>query len=337
MNLDGIELCCPRCRGQLGQPSTDELVCRSCGHRYPVVLGIPDLRVFPDPYIGFEEERRKVGKLVERYGEVDFEGFVDYYYSITSVVTAKHARQYKRGLLAGEARARAWVETWKPRAGSEASGREALLEVGCGTAPLLAVAESFPRRVGVDIALRWLVVGKKRLEQAGLKIPLLAACAEALPFADGAFAHVAAESTLEHVTDQRKALAEVYRALQPGGTLRITTPNRWSIGPDPQTGIWCGSFLPRAWTDVIVRRQGGIPPKRRLLTARKLRALLRDAGFEALQITLPGIPQGQRQHFSPVLRGAMTAYDLARRLPVSRHVLFLVGPMLQAGCRKPAG
>ena len=335
MDLNGIELCCPRCRGELGRPSAEEVVCRNCGQRYPVMLGIPDLRVFPDPYIGFEEERAKVETLAARYGEFDFEGLVGYYYSITSVVPAQHAQMYRRGLLAAEARARAWLENWDATAGPADTKEEALLEVGCGTAPLLAVAKRFSRRVGVDIALRWLVVGKKRVEESGLEISLLAACAEALPFPDGAFTHVAAESTLEHVTDQARSLAEMHRVLRPGGRLYLTTPNRFSLGPDPQTGVWCGSFLPAAWTNAIVKRAGGIPPKRHLVSMRELKGRLREAGFENIRVSLPGIPEGQKRHFSPALRRAVTLYDLARRLPISRELLFLLGPHFHAAAKKP--
>ena len=48
----------------------------------------------------------------------------------------------------------------------------------------------------------------------------------ALPFADGAFDRVIAAEVLEHVPDDRAAMAELARVLRPGGTLAVTVP-RW--------------------------------------------------------------------------------------------------------------
>lgn len=278
MDFKGIDICCPACRGELERPGDAEMVCRGCARRYPVVLDIPDLRLAPDPYIGIEEERAKVDKLAARFGDFDFEGFVNFYYSMTSVVPPQHAQAYTRGLLAGVERARAWLDDWEAAAGG-AEGHGALVEIGCGTAPLLVAAESYQPRVGVDIALRWLLVAKKRLEQAGQEVPLLCAGAEALPFRERQFDRVVMDSALEHVRDQRRTLEEARRVLFSSGCVFLATPNRFSAGPDPQTGIWCGSWLPERWTAAIVRRQGGIPPVRHLLSESELLFLLLEAGF----------------------------------------------------------
>lgn len=332
MNFHGVELCCPHCRGEFERPREAELVCRGCSRRFTVLLGIPDLRIFPDPYIGFEEERAKVMRLAERYRSLDFEGFVDFYYSITPAVTPQQARQYKRGLMAATARAAAWLEGWEATAGGGPA--DSLLEIGCGTAPLLAAAAKYRRRVGVDIALRWLLVGKKRLEEAGVELPLVCACAEALPLRDAEFNRVVADSAIEHVRDQSKVLTETRRVLRPGGHLFVATPNRFSLGPDPQTGVWCGSLLPRSWTDALVRRQGGVPPMRHLLSAGELQRLLGDAGFDQVRIFLPAIPAAQRAHFSGAMKALIGLYHLARRLPVSRALLRWVGPLLHGVARK---
>jgi SAM-dependent methyltransferase len=47
-----------------------------------------------------------------------------------------------------------------------------------------------------------------------------------LPFADGAFDRVIASEVLEHVPDDRAAIAELVRVLRPGGTVAVTVP-RW--------------------------------------------------------------------------------------------------------------
>jgi len=335
MSFKGIEICCPHCRGELERPRQDALVCVGCRRSYPVLLDIPDLRVFPDPYIGIEEDRAKGCRLAERFHDFDFEGFVNFYYSMTPVVSAHHAREYTRGLLAAAARTQAWLASWEAVAG--AGPAESLLEIGCGTAPLLVAAKGYGCRVGVDIAFRWLVVGKKRLAEAGLDLPLICACAEALPFRDAVFDRGVADSVIEHLKDQPQAMREVRRVLRPGGRLFVATPNRFSLGPDPQTKVWAGGWLPQSWIAAMVRRQGGLPPVRNLLTVRQLRRLLSGAGFEDIQIFLPRIPAEQRAHFPPLMRRLAAAYEYARRFAISRELLYLVGPMLHAVVAHPQG
>jgi SAM-dependent methyltransferase len=47
-----------------------------------------------------------------------------------------------------------------------------------------------------------------------------------LPFADGEFDRVVAAEVLEHIPDDRTAIAEMVRVLRPGGTMAVTVP-RW--------------------------------------------------------------------------------------------------------------
>jgi len=48
-----------------------------------------------------------------------------------------------------------------------------------------------------------------------------------LPFADAAFDRVICAEVLEHVPDDRKAMAEIARVLKPGGTAAVTVPRFW--------------------------------------------------------------------------------------------------------------
>jgi ubiquinone/menaquinone biosynthesis C-methylase UbiE/uncharacterized protein YbaR (Trm112 family) len=339
MFFKGIEICCPDCKGEFHhrQQPDSQLLCKSCGRDFPVIFDIPDLRIFPDPYIDMESDRAKGLRLEARFEELNFEQLIDYYYSITSVVPAKHARQYKRGLLSGVARAEGALASWEniSEKGQE-SRTEGLLEIGCGTAPLLvAAAPFFSSLVGVDIALRWLVVAKKRLVEAGLDVPLICACAEALPFPDAVFDRVVADSVIEHVIDQEQTFAECYRVMRPSGHLFVATPNRYSLGPDPHVGIWAGSLLPKPVLSTYVRWQGGIPPKRRLLSARSLAKLIHSAGFRANRIQLPEVSDGQRRHLGKAMNLLVNLYQTAKNLPISRQLLFFIGPLLHAVAEKP--
>lgn len=346
MDWLGIEIVCPHCRAELRRTAEEQgdtpgrLACVACHRDFPVVCGIPDLRVFADPYITPEEEYAKARHLASRYRDFNFAGLVEYYYSISPLVPAHHAKKYARGLLAAASRTELWLQGWESVAARlpRHNAREdtaslvtnhCFLDLGCGTAPLLLAARNYLQRAGVDLALRWLVMARKRLLEANLDLPLICACAEALPFRDAAFGTVAADSVLEHLRDQPRSLAEVFRVTKPGGRMFLATPNRFSIGPDPQTGIWGGSLLPLSWTQAIVRRQGGLPPQRNLLTAGRLRRLLRDAQFCEPVIYVPGVP-AERSHFPLAMRVAMGAYEAARRLPVARQFLRWIGPILHA-------
>lgn len=339
MQYQGIEICCPHCQGELYASSPggeSELACRSCGKVFPIIFGIPDLRVFPDPYIGIAADREKGVKISARLGDLSFVELLDYYYSNTSVVPAQHARLYTRGLLAAESRSHAALETWESTAHKgERRGGKAFLDLGCGTAPLMvAAAQKYEKVVGVDIAFRWLVVARKRLEEGGVQAPLICACAEALPFPDRQFDVVASESAIEHVSDQKQTLAESYRCSRPEASLFLSTPNRFSLGPDPQVGIPAGGYLPDSLVAGIVRRQGGVPPQRRLLSRGSLERLISEAGFSTPEIYLPDIPTGQRERFPSPIRAMIDLYRLARRAPGGRELLLWIGPLLHAVARK---
>jgi SAM-dependent methyltransferase len=198
---------------------------------------------------------------------------------------------------------------------------------------LVAAAAHFPTVVGVDIAFRWLVVAKKRLAAARLDLPLICACAEALPFRAEQFSLVASESTFEQVKDQVSALAESRRVMAPAGRLCLTTPNRFSLGPDPQTGIWVGSWLPEKWTAALVRRQGGIPPQRYLFSARRLRQQLAKTGFDEIQIDPPRIAPAQRANFGPPFTWLIDLHNWGGQLWPLRQMLLWLGPLLNAQAR----
>jgi SAM-dependent methyltransferase len=50
---------------------------------------------------------------------------------------------------------------------------------------------------------------------------------EAIPFPDAHFDVAMLNEVLEHLPDERKALAEIRRVLRPGGALVVFSPNRW--------------------------------------------------------------------------------------------------------------
>ncbi len=96
-----------------------------------------------------------------------------------------------------------------------------VLEVGCGTGALTRVLARWPgvgEVVGVDPASVFLA----KAREMTLELPNITfqeADGRALPFEDATFDVVVFDSTLSHVPESERALAEATRVLRPGGFL----------------------------------------------------------------------------------------------------------------------
>jgi SAM-dependent methyltransferase len=89
-----------------------------------------------------------------------------------------------------------------------------------------------------------------------------------LPFDDSSFDLVLCTETIEHVRDVQLLLSEVRRVLRPGGTLALTTPAHGRL-----TGL---AVLARGFERLF----DPLSPHLRFFTARSLRRLLGDLGFD---------------------------------------------------------
>jgi len=97
-----------------------------------------------------------------------------------------------------------------------------VLDVGCGLGLYVRQFRAYSDDVwGVDI-------DPEKVAEASQSLPNISqAPAEVLPFPDGRFDLVLLHEVLEHVDDDRRAVAEACRVLGPGGHLVIFAPNRW--------------------------------------------------------------------------------------------------------------
>lgn len=339
MDFLGIDIVCPACHGNLesrGGGSPEALTCQSCSREYPIIVGIPDLRLWPDPYISIEADRAKGVRLHSECAGLTFAESVRLYYSITEAVPPFQARRFERGLLSAPERSRDSLDAWESFA-STGTGDLTLLDAGCGTAPMLVQAAGRYRLVaGVDVALRWLVLARKRLMDHGVRAPLLCACAEAMPFKDGQFDRVVADSAIEHFRGSQKAVNEFHRVMKPGGLVFAATPNRFSLGPDPHAGLPAGGWFPNSVVAAYVRAKGGIPPQRTLFSRSGLRRLLERSGLTVRAIYPPMIPTSVRRTLSAPARTLVSAYNALARLPFARQVVERIGPLLHAVAQKPA-
>ena len=115
---------------------------------------------------------------------------------------------------------------------------ETVLDVASGTA---AVAIELARRtgcsvVGLDQSQEMLAVGRRRVEQAGLKarVRLVRGYAEQLPFQDATFDAVTFTYLLRYVEDRDATMRELVRVTRAGGTVAAL---EFGVPPAPLWGV----------------------------------------------------------------------------------------------------
>lgn len=155
-----------------------------------------------------------------------------------------------------------------------------ILDVGCGLGAYVGAFRRYSPDVhGVDIDAAKIVEASRHLPN------LCVAPAEALPYADGTFDVVLSHEVIEHVQNDRQAVAEAVRMLRrPGGRLVIWAPNR--LYPFETHGAYWGgeyhfgniplvNYLPDVW-------RARFCPHVRAYTRQGLRDLLRGLPVEVV-------------------------------------------------------
>ena len=269
--------------------------------------------------------------MVESEKDLDFETLLHLYYRLHPEPGGDLHEKHMAHLAGEQDQARValdLIEQCRPLAPGEA-----VLEVGCGFGQYLAVAaERAHHAVGVDLCLAFLVLARKQLNGRGV---FVAAEAEQLPFPDRAFAAVIAADVIEHLADQQRAIEEMGRVLLPGAPLFLSTPNRFSLTPEPHVGLWGVGYLPRRWANRYVRRRRGIAyDDVRLLSAPSLHRILRRHFPGRARLLIPGLSPRQMEQLSPLQRRLASVYLTLRRMPVVRNAFYLVGPFFHVVAEK---
>lgn len=332
----GLDLRCPAC-GEAVRSDPDACACAGCGRTFPVLLGIPDLRVPVRAFVDFEEDRALARDLATGYAQETSGSLVGRVWARRVGVPGSLVQRRLGEIARAEAKYAAHLATagWLgPPVRREPP--EAALEIGCGPGSFLVPASRcFRRVVGVDISLAWLVIARKRLEEQGLGASLVCACAERLPLADGQFDLVAAFDTLEHVADPVALVREAVRVARLGGRIAATTPNRFSLSAEPHVGVWGVGFLPRAWMAPYVRWRNGMAYRHTYpLSLADVGRLLGGAPECAWSVTAPAVWEGDRQAFPPARRALAGLYNALIEGRLARRLVLPVAPFFEILGRK---
>lgn len=146
------------------------------------------------------------------------------------------------------------------------------LEDGCGLGTYSSQIRRryTPHVEALDIEAERVAIARREVPHA------LVAAAESLPYPANRFDVVLSNEVIEHVADDRAALAEMVRVARPGGRIVIFCPNRWY--PFETHGhYWRGQYhfgntpLINYLPDILRNR---LAPHVRAYTARGLRRLL---------------------------------------------------------------
>ncbi|MDQ6888162.1 MAG: methyltransferase domain-containing protein [Gemmatimonadota bacterium] len=322
---------CPICRVALVHES-EALRCSGCSRSFPIVLGIPDLRVYDDPLIPRVDDYRKGEKLQRAAESMTFAELVAYYWTLPTYPPTPDdlTARFIHHVLTDERR----IAGWEEHLGSG----DALLDVGCGAGVLVRLAHRrYRRAVGVDVGFRWLIVARRGLEEVGIAPRLVCACADHLPFDDGTFDTVTSVALLEHVPDPQLALSEFARVQMPAGRTIVWTSNRFSLAPEPHVRVWGVGFLPRRFMSGFVRWRRGLAYTGKTLLSRfELARMARRAGYRHAEFRLPSIVAQDLEQAGRLELMAVPAYDALRRIPWLRSPITAVFPALLAVLSRPA-
>ena len=190
---------CPSCGSGVAAAGA-EIGCLDAGHAFPIVDGVlvlvDDEALVSEPQ--YEHQRRYFDAEFLRYGD----------YRLDRWRVSYLRRLQAAGALTGEA---------------------PLVDVGVGGSGYTVIEAARRGRlaVGCDLSLEGLVRARRAAATEGVVDHTLWICcsAERLPLATASFGAALAVAVIEHVPDDRAALAEAARVLRPGGRAWVTVPH----------------------------------------------------------------------------------------------------------------
>ncbi len=191
-----------------------------------------------------------------------------------------------------------WVDPWAEYRQEVAGGASGdVLEVGVGSWLNITRYRNASRLTGVEPFRRQVFAARRHARRSRPDAKIICAPLEALPFPNASFDTVVSSLSLCSVRDQSRALAEIFRVLRPGGTLRFLEHVRSS---QPMVA-WTQDMLTPFWRLFV----GGCHPNR------DTEAAILAAGFDIIWL----------QHINGALGPARpTICGCAQRRPANETI-----------------
>lgn len=321
--------CCPACRAPLSAHA-NIFTCAGCARIYETVDGIPDLR-YPRPQDEVTaNDLAQADEISSSADDRSDEDLVRAFFAVREGVdgwTRADTELRARYSVAAAVALRTEIEGWM----SPVTSQPTFLDLGCGLGGLLSAAHDAERNgIGIDNRMSVLVIAKRILERRGSRPVLACANAEALPLPDSSVGGVVMYDVVEHIERIEGALAEVSRVTRAGGAFACSTPNRYSLAPEPHVHVWGVGWMPRKYQAAYVRFLSGRKYEgTRLLSPQELKDMLRRSTRFDVEMRVPPVPAMEVERSRGPRKLAVRIFNAISQVGIVRPVLLRIGPFFQ--------
>jgi len=332
--------CCPRCRHDLETITKEEsteltnwAICTGCEFRYEIFDGVPDLRLPGESWIDYEEDRILAKRFIKETAHLSLEEQLAWCFGARNSMTEKEIETRVRQVIKSVDHLQEQVDEWL---GSCLSWDGIAIDLGCGPGQLIAAASRRNQQmVGIDVRLLWLLAAKRLITAHGGRPVLAAALAERMPIRDGEVDAVISLDVIEHVADVPAYLHEIDRVTRVGGSIALSTPNRYSLAAEPHVNVWGVGWVPRRWQKQFVMwRKRVAYPYTCLLSVPETQALLAKYTAFKPNFIVPRVAQHEIDRFPPYRKALVRLYNALAPMPLFRLPLLAVGPFFRVVGRK---
>lgn len=332
-NLAGnLRWLCPNCRIQLDDISNESIKCSHCEMEYPVVEGIPDLRMRKSNATWEEQDLEMARNFSSDVHKADLKAVVEQL-SDRSEDSKLTQEMRVRQILAAHSKCLHQLNGWLSPITSEGG---LILDVGCGTGGFLAAAASKKiNAAGIDASMTNLVAAKHMIEAHGGFAKLACAYAENLPIEDHCLSAVTMNDSIEHVSCVKSAIAEAHRALKVDGHLAIATPNRFSLTREPHVLVWGVGWLPRRLQAAYVKWRIDQPyDHTRLMSTWEMSRTLKGQQGLKFEFIVPPVPMEEIDGFPPLRSTLARIYNRIHHWRLVRPLMLFIGPFYQIAAKR---
>lgn len=236
-------------------------------------------------------------------------------------------------MLAAPVRLQKDIESWLQKVVFDGT----YLDLGCGAGGLISATIAYGcKGISLDVSMAWLVIAKRMITLHGGDPILAAGVGEWLPLRDRELSGVVSLDVIEHVRDPDRYLREVDRVVGAGGSIALSTPNRFSLTSEPHVFVWGVGWMPRSLQAPFVRwRSGKDYDDTVLMSSFDLRRRIRRNTSFGIVLDIPPAPQIEIDRFPKTKAWLARVYNQIRHWRVLLVIFLTVGPFFQITGAKP--